>query len=152
MGVLLAGVVLARHVDEARVYDLPAARQQPRLGEVGVEQLEQVARAILAQALLEVPDRVLVGHLAAALQPQELLEAAPVEDLELRLLLTQVVVALQHDDLEHEHRVVGRAAEALVAARQLDPLAEELPVDHPVELGQRPAETRVLLVALHLLE
>ncbi len=97
---------------------------------------EESAHALLPEPFLEVPDRVPVRNLASAIKAEELLEAEAVEDLELGLILAQIVIALEHDDLEHEHRVVGRTAELRIVAGHAYLPAEELPVKGPVEFAR----------------
>jgi len=84
-------------------------------------------------------DRVLVRHGGRDIKSKEALEAETVEDLELRLLLAEAVVFLEHDDLEHEDRIVGRPT-ALALVRIVHPLlqdrAEQLPVHGFVELAE----------------
>jgi hypothetical protein len=68
------------------------------------------------------------------------LEAEAVEDLELGLFLAQIIILLQHDHFEHQHRT-PRGASALRAAPvvelpfQID--AEKLPVHAFIEPAQR---------------
>ena len=59
----------------------------------GLEPLEEFLHAILAEPLLEDPDRVLVRHVGGDVKAKETLEAESVEDLELGLLLAQSTVS-----------------------------------------------------------
>ena len=52
-----------------------------------------------AQLLAEQPDRLRIRHLVAVIKAEEPAEAAPVEDLELRLVVRQAVEHLQNQDL-----------------------------------------------------
>jgi len=59
---------------------------------------EPANAALFSDTLFEVPDAIFIGHPAAGFETEKLLEAEPVEDLELGLFLAEVVVALEHED------------------------------------------------------
>src|SRR3546814_19805604 len=81
----------------------------------------------------EPPDRRLVGRVVAVIETPEPAEAAAVEKLELGLRVRQRVERLQHQHLEHHHRVQRRPA-ALAAVRSLQRRLQDGPeqveVDH----------------------
>ena len=60
------------------------------------------------QLLAEQPDRLGVGDRVVQRQPHEAHEREPVAQLVLGLVVGQRVERLQHEDAEHQHRVVGR--------------------------------------------
>ena len=123
----------------------------PRHGEVAlrpellVEPGEQsFDRASLGQRLAERPEGVRVRHRVAQPEPEEPHPGQPVAQVELGPLVTQAVLGLQDQDLEHQH-VVERRPAALRpvgprhGALELGP--EQLEVDH----GSQPLEVVALL-------
>jgi hypothetical protein len=74
-----------------------------------VEPLEQrLDRLRLRQLLAEQPNRARVGNRVRQAQPQEPHERQAVVDEELGAFVRQIVRRLDHQDLEHQHRVERR--------------------------------------------
>jgi hypothetical protein len=106
LGVPLLGCRHDRGID-----DLPAHREIATLGERSIEAGEQpLDRLGLHQPLTEQPDRRCVRYRAIKPDTQEPLERQPILDLELARLVRQRVKRLQHQDLEHHHRIERRPA------------------------------------------
>ena len=93
--------------------------------------------------LPEQPHRLGVRHRILEAEPEEAHERQPVPDLELGRVVRQRVERLQDQDLEHQHRVIGRPA-ALRSIRPLQrarkPRPERLEVDQ--EPRASPADRR----------
>ena len=101
---------------------------------------EQVVdRLALAELLAEQPDCLGVRHLVAQPQPEEAHERQTVIDDKFGLIVGQIVKRLQHEDIEHQHRIEGRTA-TLCPIRPLQSLrqrlAEHLPRHDSVQLLQ----------------
>jgi hypothetical protein len=71
---------------------------------------QNVDRPGPGQELTEQPDRAGVRNPPMQVEAQEAHEAEAVPDLELGLLVRQPVERLQHQDLEHHHRIHRRPA------------------------------------------
>ena len=83
----------------------------------GLEPGEQsINRLGPGQALAKRPDRLRVRDLVLQARPQETHERQPVANQELRTVVPEIVLHLNDQGLEHEHRVIGRAS-ALPAIR-----------------------------------
>ena len=99
-----------------------------------VEPPEQtVDRARPGQPLTKHPDRLGVRHPVTQPKTQEAHERQPVVDQKLRLVVAETVLRLDHQDLEHQHRVVRRppALRSVgIAKRRFQIGAEELEIHH----------------------
>ncbi len=120
---------------------MPAHGQIASLREVLVETGEQFFnRTGLGQVLAKQPDRLGIGHPILQPEAKKAHEAQPVADLKLRLVVGEIVKRLQHQNFEHQHRVIGRSA-ALGPIGPLqrfgERLAKELEIDHRTEPLQR---------------
>jgi hypothetical protein len=95
--------VLDRRPHDRGVDDLPASRQVAVRLELLLHGLEDGLRPgpACCQTLLEQPDRAGVGHAELVGQAAEALEAAPVEQLVLALLVGEVVERLQEQHPHH---------------------------------------------------
>ena len=150
------GVALTRGRDDRGVDDLARHREIALALQPGVEGGKQIVdRTGPRQVLAEQPHRLGVRHRILEAQAEEAHEREPIPDLELRGVVRQRVERLKDQDLEHQHRVVGRAA----TLRSIGPLqcggqlrSESLEVDQGRELHQRVAVLRQTLIALIQIE
>ena len=62
------------------------------------------------ELLAEQPDRLGIRHRVLEVKPQEAHKREPIPDLELGGVIRQRVEGLEHQDLEHQHGIVGRAS------------------------------------------
>ena len=83
-------------------------------------------RSGFRQPFAEQPDRARVGNPIRKPKAQKPHERQPVVDQELRALVRQIVGCLDHQHLQHHHRIVGRSA-AMGSARIGKRLAEFRP-------------------------
>jgi hypothetical protein len=120
--------------DDARVDQLPGHGEIARAAELPIEQLEQALDGPgFGQRLTKGPDGVGVRNGIAQPKPEKPHPGQPVAQVELGALVTEVVLGLQDQDLEHQD-VVERRPAALGAIRpwhgalELGP--EQLEVDH----------------------
>ena len=111
VGLLRVRVALPRRRDDRGVDHLPAHREVSAVAKMRVEAGEQnVDRLGPGQELAEQPDRAGVRNSPMQVEAQKTHEAQPVADLELGLLVRQPVKRLEHQDLEHHHRIHRRPA------------------------------------------
>src|ERR1700688_2523272 len=109
--VLAPAVVLHGCGHDRGIDDLPAARDIALGLEMLVEQHEQLGdQSSLCQRLAEQPHSGRVRHRVLEPEVQEAHEREPVADQVFELLVSQIVQRLQHQDFEHQDRVVGLAA------------------------------------------
>ena len=105
------GVALPRRRHDRGVDHLPAHGEVAAVAQMRVEAGEQdVDRLGPGQQFAEQPDRAGVRNPPVQVEAEEAHEAEPVADLELGLLVRQPVERLQHQDLEHHHRIHRRPA------------------------------------------
>jgi hypothetical protein len=134
---LAVGVALLGGRDEAGIDDLAGHRDVPGLAHRLVEAGEQaIDRPGLGQPLAKDPDRLGIGRLVGEAEPEEAHEREPVVDEELGAVVGQVVVRLDHQDLEHEDGIERRPAAfgtVGVVERRLELGPEHLEVDNPRE-------------------
>lgn len=150
------GVALTRSRDDRGVHDLARHREIPLALQPGVEGGEQIVDGTGPRELFaEQPHGFGIRHRILEHYPEEPHEREPVPDLELCRVVRQRVERLQDQDLEHEDRVVGRAA----TLRSIGPLqcggqlrSESLEVDQGREFHQRVAVLRQTLIALIQIE
>ncbi len=128
------GVALLRRGDQARVDDLARHRDVAGLPDRPVEAAEQrLDRAGLRQPLAERPDRLRVRHPVGEAEPEEAHEGEPVVDQELGAVVREVVLRLDHQDLEHHDGVERRPAAPgaiAVVERRVELRPEHLEIDH----------------------
>ena len=147
---------MSRGRDDRGVDDLARHREVTLALQPTVEGGKQLLdRAGPGQVLPEQPHRLGVGYGILEAEAEEAHERQPVPDLELRGVIRQRVERLKDQDLEHQHRVVGRAATLrsvgpLQRGRQLRP--ERFEVDQSRELHQRIAVLRQALITLIQIE
>ena len=109
VGLLGVGVALLRRRDDRGVDDLTTHGEITGLGQMLVETGKQVVHCTgLGEVLAEQPYRLGIGNPVAKTEAKEPHEGKPVLDLEFGLVIRQAVERLQHHDLEHQHRVIGR--------------------------------------------
>ena len=108
---LLIRIALARGFDDRGIDHLPPHGEVSLFLQMSVEPGEQrLDRARLCQHLTKQPDRARIGNTAMQVQPQKAHKAEPVADLELGLLIGKPVQTLQHQHLQHHHRIHRRAS------------------------------------------
>ena len=103
------------------------------------------------ELLAEQPDRLRIRRPIFQPEAQEAHEGEAVADLELGLVVREIVERLQHQNLEHQHRIVGRAtALATIGAAQRSQkrLAEEPELHQRANPLQRITRGRQNLVAM----
>ena len=137
------GVPLSRRGNDRGVDDLSGHRQMAARLQVRIEAREQLPdRARTGELFPEQPNRLRVRHPVMQAEPEEAHERQAILDLELGRIVRQRVERLQHQDLEHEDRIIGRAT-ALRSVRagkcpnQWTP--KNLKLDQLRELDQRVA-------------
>ena len=145
LGVVLAGIPLARRRHDARIHDLALARDIALLlhlrRQLGVQRLEH-PRPL--QPFTETPYRPRVRHPVFRVQAQEAAERVPVPYLVLRLLVAQVVQLLQYQNLEHQDTVVllaTRVALARFGKCAIQRRTKPFPIHHLRYLHQRIAQS-----------
>jgi len=111
--VLVALVVLARGFDKARVNDAAFSGVESFAFKNGSKAFEKLAAAdahVSFDALLEVPERLAIGDVAANPQAEKVFEAGAIKVLLLGRVIAKPLELLQHKDFEREHRIEGRLA------------------------------------------
>jgi hypothetical protein len=107
--------------------DLTAHRQISCLTQLLFERLHQsLERAGLGEPVAIVTDGVLVRHRAAKVEAEEAHPAQAIPDHELHARIRQIMLRLNHQHLEHRHRVKGRPA-ALRAVAITEPAGQKWP-------------------------
>ena len=98
-------------LDHGGIDDLPAHGEIAGVPKEGIEPGEQALDGAGPGQLLAVqPDRLRVRHPVLERQTDEAHERQPVLQLVLGLVVRERIERLQHQDLEHQHRVVRRPA------------------------------------------
>ena len=106
---LVPGVALLGSRHQGAVDDLARHRDVPGRTNGGVEPTEQIVDgARPGQALAEHPDRLRVRHPVVQPEAKKPHERQPVVDQELRLVVAETILRLDHQDFEHQDRVVRR--------------------------------------------
>lgn len=109
VGLLGVGVALARSSNQRGIDDLPRHWNVAGLAQHPVDAFEQRRdRAYLRQPFPEQPDRLGIGHTIRQAKPEEAHEGKGVVDQVLGALVRQRVDRLDHQYLEHQHRIEGR--------------------------------------------
>jgi hypothetical protein len=88
-----------------------------------IERLHQgLERAACRQPVAIMADGVLIRHRTAQIEAEEAHPAQPIADHELHARIGQIMLRLNHQHLEHRHRVEGwaAAAGAVTIAETLD--------------------------------
>ena len=132
---LFLRVPLLRRGDQAGIDDLPRHRDVAGVPQHRVKAFEQrLNRSSLGQPFAEQPDRARIRNPVRKSKAEEAHERQPVIDQELGALVRQVVGGLDHQHLEHHHRVVGRSAavgSARIGQRLFQIRPERLEIDNP---------------------
>jgi hypothetical protein len=103
------GVALLGRRDDGRVNQLPGHGEVARATELLVEPLEQALdHAALGQGFTEGPDGVGIGDGVAQSKPQKPHPGQPVAQVNYGTLVTEVVLRLQDQDLEHQDMIERR--------------------------------------------
>jgi hypothetical protein len=128
------GVALTRRRDQARIHDLARHRDVAGLADRCVEAREQrLDRPGPRQPLAEGPDRLRIRHPVREVEAEEAHERQPVVDQELGSVVGKVVRRLDHQHLEHHHRIERRPPALrpiAIAERRGQVRAEHLEVHH----------------------
>ena len=133
---------------QRRIDDLPAHRQIAAPAQLAIEGGKQIIdRPGPDQTLAKAPYGVAVRHRRTEIEAQEAKPAQAVADQKLHPLVAHRVPHGQDQNLEHRHRIVGRAAafqSVRIAQRRLKRCAENLEVDDLRQHLQRIARRRKL--------
>jgi len=139
--VLLAPVSISRHVHQAGIDDLTAFGQKAGLPQLPIKSIEQLFhQPMTGQLLPEQPEGLGIRYAILRCKPQKTLERQAIPHLKLGLVVRKVVQGLQHQHLEHPHRIPGLAACMAFAGLLVDFLQQRLegiPVHDPVQSRQR---------------
>lgn len=147
-----AGVLL-RGWHQGGVDDLAAAGNEAFLELLCRDAIEQRLGTCFADMVLEGPDGGAIGDVRRAIQPAEALEAHPVEQLVLHLLVREVVEPLQDEDAHHRLGRVWRPATLRADRPRRDAMnldRQRHEVDVRLDLGQRIAQGVDLLVVIRV--
>ena len=155
--VLIAGITLPGGFHETCVDNLSFSKNQALACHVSRELLEElVISPRLGKRLAILPHRLLIGNVARGLDAKEVTEAQPVQYLVLGVVVCEAVIALQEQDLEHQHRVERLPARIVLAVLVLENLlkhrAEHLEVDHLLHLLKGVAHAMHRIARLVFLE
>jgi hypothetical protein len=139
--ILFPRIALSRRLDKGRIDDLTSFRPQAGLDKVTIKQSKQLAnRYLLRQCLPKQPDRLLIRNKHLIPKTKKPLEHMAIKYLKPRLLVGQVVQALQHQNFEHQNVYVGRTpgvALPLFAKRFVDNRLKTVPIDGFVQFLKR---------------
>lgn len=140
--VFLAVVALARHFDNGGIDQLSVFGKDAVLVKRLIEPEKQhLDKFFLNQRFPEFPDRFAVRNFVAGFQSQKALEAQPVGNLVLRLIVGKVVQALKNEKFEHHQPVEWRAAHVLavgwLAESYFENGSKKLPVDMRFKFDER---------------
>jgi hypothetical protein len=137
--------------DDGRIDQLAGHREVASGPQRLVEEREQgLDRAGPGQRLAEGPDRVGVRHRIAEAEPEKAHPGQSVAQVELSALVTETVLGLQDQHLEHDHMVERRSSALRTIGPRHRPLElgpKQLEVDHrgkPLELvtlGRQPRQS-----------
>ena len=131
---LVPGVPLLGRRYQRAVHELARHGDVPGRPDRCVEPPEQtVDRTRPGQPLPEHPDRLRVRHPITQPKTQESHERQPVIDQEFGLVVAEAILRLDHQDLEHQHRVVRRPPALCtirIAKRRFQLRPEELEIHH----------------------
>ena len=129
--IVVATVALARDFDKSGVDDLSAARRKACRAQHRVELREQFFHRLRRDQLFpKQPYRSRVRNSVAQLQPQKPHEAHAIQNLIFGLFVRKIIQGLQHQNLEHQNRVIRRTP-AFVMALPLKRLVQHRPEDFP---------------------
>jgi len=104
------GVPLLGRRHQRGIDDLPAHRQIAAFLQLPVKISEQcVERAGIGQTLAKRSDRVGIGRCCTKIKAQKSQPTQPVADQPFHARVRNVVLRCQHQHLEHDDRVIGRA-------------------------------------------
>jgi hypothetical protein len=146
-------VALLGRRDDGRIDQLAGHGQIASIAQRLVEAREQdLARPDLGQRFAEGPDRVGVRHRIAEAEPEKAHPRQAVAQVKLGALITETVLCLQDQHLEHEHMVERRPSAFRAIRPRHRPLElgpKQLEVDHrtqPLQLIALGRQTRQPLV------
>lgn len=107
--ILLTSVALAWGNDKTGIYDPPLVE----LKALGLHERTEVFKQLVIrtdgrEGFAILPDRLLVRYIIHVLYPQKSAETGAVHYLIFYLMVTQAIVALEKQYLEHQHTIYGR--------------------------------------------
>jgi len=156
-GFLLAlAQMLLRCVDDTRIDNGSGLHQQACLPEHCLEGIEQFDDdAGLSELIAEMPNRLFVGHRITDTKTEKALKGKPVENHELRFLITQVIDTLQNQHLEHHDEIVTWPPTwtlCLLLQRIGNDRTENLPIHNRVEALKGISQFTGILQAMIFIE